>query len=190
MGRFFRWLKGKIFGTPKPPTVTPKAPDPLPPELEGKVPHVVCKQADWFTERDTEILNAAVAGLNKILATPEFKIELLKRTYSEDMGEGGQGVWNRMVKGDQLVVGDDLSDLDFKIVMYNSPFSRVVGYTYLESLVINVNRKFFSTPKYVASNILHELTHTLGYTHDYGFGPSVPYQMNEIVELLWDDLGL
>mgnify|MGYP001309311561 FL=1 len=194
MKKLWAWIKSIFHKQPVQPEPTPE-PTPIPPAptpipMPGKVPLVVCKESSWFNDFDKQVLKDAVAGLNHIFSTKQFQTELMSRTYTEDFGEGGAGIWKRMVAGDQLSPEDDLGELDFKIVMYNSPWSRVVGYTYLESIVINVNRKFFATPSSVASNIAHELMHTLGYTHDDGFDDSVPYQMNEIIDVLWEQLNL
>lgn len=189
MLRLFRWITRQIFGTAAPESVaSPVPPTSLPPELDGKVPQWEVIGAEWFTPADMDILISAINGLNTIAKHPRFKKEILGRTYLEDLGEGGQGVWNRLVSGQQLTPEDKPGVLDFKAVMYASRFSKVVGYTYLESISIWINRKFFSTPQYVASNIAHETTHQLGYTHQYSFDGTVPYQMNEIIEKLWDEL--
>lgn len=135
-------------------------------------------------------LDRAIYGLNTIFAHPRFKEEILSRTFSETNGHNSYGVWETIEKGDQLNLGDQLGIIDLKVVMYNSWFSRVIGYTYLESLTVWVNEKFFYGPKSVGSNLAHEAMHQLGFTHNGAWSTSVPYQMNEIIEKLWRELGI
>jgi hypothetical protein len=135
-------------------------------------------------------LELAIKGLNYILAHPRYKEEVEKRTYNSTKDTGLQ-VYAKQCAGDQGAIGDDLGEVEFDIALYHSRFSRVVGYTYLESLVIYVNRRFFSTPKWIASNLWHEGNHQIGYTHyEYPLAKSVSYQMNEIIEMLWDELNV
>lgn len=65
--------------------------------------------------------------------------------------------------------------------------NRVVGYRNPGSSTIHVNRKFFNgaSPCAKASNRLHEISHVLGYGHEYYDSPlrafSVPYTLNYAV---------
>lgn len=70
---------------------------------------------------------------------------------------------------------------------YYKRFSKVQGYTYPNSNVINLNWKFH---KYygtcdAAHNLIHEVSHKYGYTHDYKATvrrpKSVPYAVGRIV---------
>lgn len=143
-----------------------------------------------FSSSQKKTLDRAVWGVNQIFAHPRFKEEILSRQFTETNGLKNEGIYECIQKGDQLNLADELGVVDLKVVMYNSWFSKVVGYTYLESLTIWVNEKFFAGPKSVGSNLAHESMHQLGFKHDNYWGSSVPYQMNEIIEKLWKELGV
>lgn len=135
-------------------------------------------------------LDRGVWGDNYIFAHPRFKEEVLLTTFTETGGKTSTQVWETIEKGDQINLGDELGVIDLKIVMYNSWFSKVIGYTYVESLTIWINEKFFYGPKSVGSNLAHECMHQLGFTHNNTWSTSVPYQMNAIIEKLWKELGV
>ena len=143
-----------------------------------------------FNDYDKGIIEKATWGVNYIFTHPRFKEEILSRQFTETQGLSNQGIYDCIEKGDQLNLSDELGVLDLKLVMYNSWFSRVVGYTYLTSLTIWINAKFFAGPKSVGSNLAHEAMHQLGFTHNNYWASSVPYQMNEIIEKLWKELGV
>jgi hypothetical protein len=143
---------------------------------------------EQIPEWDRSRLRFGQEAANIILASPRFKEELLKSKMTETNGMTSQQVYDCIMKADQLNPLDKLDVLDIQIVMYNARWSGVVGYTYFESLFVWVNRKFFGTPKYVASNLIHEPTHQLGFGHGGKFSTSVPYTMNRIAEILYDEL--
>lgn len=66
--------------------------------------------------------------------------------------------------------------------------NNVVGYRNEGSSTVHANRKFFDRASLCgkASNTLHEISHILGYTHDFNRTPerpfSVPYSINYAVE--------
>lgn len=140
------------------------------------------------SQKDT--LDRGVYGDNYIFAHPRFKEEVLSRHFTETGGKNSEQIYETIQKGDQLNLADELGIIDLKIVMYNSWFSKVVGYTYLESLTIWINEKFFYGPKSVGSNLAHESMHQLGFTHNSTWSTSVPYQMNDIIEKLWKELNV
>lgn len=135
---------------------------------------------------ELEKINAAVQGLEKILNSDRFKIELLLAKMTETNGLTNQQVYDKIMAGDQVINGDEMGVLDFNLVLYRKSWSKVVGYTFTNSMTIWVNRKYFSTPKSISENIGHELMHQLGFFHNKIWSTSVPYTMNRIVGKLWD----
>lgn len=152
---------------------------------------VVVKNIKELGEWDQVRVGFAVEGLNRILASELFRAALLAEKLTETRFEGSthaltnQEVYDRIMKADQLHPLDELGVLDISVVLYRKSWSKVVGYTFFDSLSIWVNRKFFGGPCSIASNLLHESSHQLGFGHASTWATSVPYVMNKIVEKLW-----
>lgn len=162
--------------------------------MEYLHPKLKVTNIDCLGEWDQDRIRFALEGNNRIFSDPAFKEDWLKADLRETKinGEGrslsNQEVWDTLCKADQLAVGDDLGVLDFKVVMYRKSFSKVVGYTFVDSLTIWVNYRFFGHPKYIGSNLFHEGTHQLGFLHESLWAYSVPYNANRIYEKHWDRL--
>lgn len=143
-------------------------------------------------EWDQKKIEFALQGANRLIQSKQFCDFWLQAKLTETTPEGyerpltNQEVLNRILGGDQLNPLDKLNELDVKIVLYRKQYSKVVGYTFTNSLTIYMNRKFFSTPKYIASNLLHEACHQLGFLHGGIWATSVPYTANLAIESLWD----
>jgi uncharacterized protein YjaZ len=69
------------------------------------------------------------------------------------------------------------SSFDMSLEMYRRNFSRVNGYTYPNSKNVWLNRKYHSGASIcaVASNLAHEYSHKIGFSHDYKPNKSRPY---------------
>jgi len=73
-------------------------------------------------------------------------------------------------------------------------FKNVIGYTKLNTKYIYVNTKFFDgrITKLIGSNIVHEQSHKLGFSHDFRNTKdrefSVSYQLNKAYEAAYDIL--
>lgn len=136
---------------------------------------------DWDKVR----VGFALKGLNRILELPAFKLAVLDAKFTETNGLSNLQVYEKIMEGDQLSPLDKKGVLDIQVVLYRKAWSRVVGYTYENGLTIWVNRKYFGDARSIASNLLHESTHQLGFYHNSVWASSVPYTMNRIVEDLW-----
>jgi hypothetical protein len=143
---------------------------------------------EQIPEWDRSRLKFGQEAANIILASPRFKEELLKSKMTETNGMTSQQVYDCIMKADQLHPADKLGVLDIQAIMYYARWSGVVGYTYFNELKIWINRKFFGSPKYIQSNLIHESIHQLGFGHGGIFSTSVPYTMNRISEKLYDEL--
>ncbi len=203
--RFFARLFGKkpapvVVEEPKP---EPPKPDPIPeppkpePTPTEPVPHPgflienLEEMSEWYRLRLMRGMNI----LQYILADPRTKERWLTYKLKENQLKTNAEIWDMWVKGDQISgEKDDVYGVtDIKVIMYRSTFSNgVVGYTYLESLFVWVNSRYFSTEKYVASNLGHEaLGHQYGFTHTIAdYQSTVPWQINKLIEECYDAYNL
>lgn len=124
------------------------------------------------SEVDADALSKARALILQVCATPLFAGKLLAATLTETQGKTN------------LQVLSDITEMDLTISvnLYSSWWSHVIGYTYFATNTIHVNRKYFHGTVSIASNLLHECSHILGYTHDQVWATSVPYTLNRIFE--------
>lgn len=148
---------------------------------------VVTNLADLH-EWDAKRIEFALLGANRILASAEFKAKLLAATLTETNGLTNQGVYDCIMAADQLNPTDKKGELDVQVLLYRKSWSKVVGYTFVDSLSIWVNRKFFGGPCNIASNLVHESSHQLGFLHQGRWSTTVPYTLNRIVEEIWPKL--
>ena len=140
---------------------------------------------DQMHEWDAERIRFALEGINRILVSPMFEAEWLQAKLTETEGLNNRQVYDRIVGADALSPLDKVGVLDVEVILYRKAWSKVVGYTFFNAVTIWVNRKFFGGPENIASNLLHESTHQLGFGHAGHWATTVPYTANRIVEKLW-----
>lgn len=140
------------------------------------------------TAEEKKKIEDAVVLLNKILASDDFKTEVLAHKYpvyktvktgwfrsktTTEWKSGFAGDVSAKYVLDALENGKEVTsetidkELDLHITMY-SKWGKVVGHTTpWESIKIYVNRKFFGgNPIWdVSANFLHEMGHQLGFYH-------------------------
>lgn len=136
-------------------------------------------------EWDAERIRFALEGVNRILASPMFGAEWLQAKLTETEGLTNQQVLDKILGADALSPLDKVGVLDVDVILYRKAWSKVVGYTFFNAVTIWVNRRFFGDACSIASNLLHESTHQLGFGHARSWATTVPYQANRIVEKLW-----
>ena len=193
--RLFRRKRPSPAPEPVPAPPAPPPPPPAPPPSPGApCPRYRIDNLDEMGSWDRERLERAEAILNRILAHPLTRPRWNTYELVESNGLSNSEIWDLWVRGDQLADDheDELSVTDVKIVMYHNRFSSGVGYTYLESLIVWINRKFFSTDKGRASNLGHEaLGHQYGFTHTVrDYLKTVPWRVNQLIEEMYDELEL
>lgn len=141
-----------------------------------------------FSKADLAKIDAAVCLLDTILNTKMFRDEFLKEKMTETNGKTNAEILDHLLSGDcQFTDADGMIDL--KLVMYYKRWSKVVGYFDGTPFTIFINRKFFSSHIDIASNLLHEYFHLMGYSHYERFETSVPYTANRVFERCVERIG-
>lgn len=131
------------------------------------------------TPDDTELLEQAVALISEVTATKRFADLLMAAPLTETQGKANA----------QVLQDIDCARLQVSINLYDSWWSKVIGWTTLQGNIIHVNRKYFHGVVSIASNLLHEGSHILGYTHNGVWATSVPYTLNRIFEQVCMELN-
>lgn len=109
-----------------------------------------------FDKKRAMKIRTACALLERIINTPDFKEFCM-----------ANNIWDKLEKGLQPTETTPDFEIDVNAILYKSR-NKVVGYTYLNSIYIWINQKFFDKFNYVqiAQNIFHETLHQiLQYSH-------------------------
>lgn len=198
--RFINWLK-RLFGfgyvqnkvpesTQADKTEGESTPIDSPSVESGVKLKVKILDTSGFTASDLEKIKRAEEIVYQVVNSDLYKEEFLKANFTETKGKTNQEILNELLSGDcQFTDADGV--MDIKLVMYYKRYSSVVGYFDGTPLTIFMNRKFFSTPLSIASNLWHEYIHIVGYSHYEVFETSVPYLAgNTIFESVANKLNL
>lgn len=149
-----------------------------------------------YTKPQKEKLIKAQSIIERVFNSKEYK-ELVSnhafnqsKSFFENQKLTNDQIYNKLFLGAETLNPIENNQMDLTVTMYNSKFTSTVGYTYPSSMVVFTNLKFhqYLTPCRVASNLVHEWTHKIGFTHspkwtkdrDY----TVPYAHNMIIESL------
>jgi hypothetical protein len=144
---------------------------------------------EGFTVPELEVVSQAEALLAKVMDSDSFRDKVLAADFTETNGMTNQEIYDCLLEGNHYFCQPS-GTIRLNLVMYMEPHSRVIGYTYLESITTYINRKFFATPVSIASNLIHEYSHILGFTHRGNWSTSIPYTLNRIFEACCAELGL
>lgn len=145
-----------------------------------------CDLFQGYTVDEITTARKAIDLLNEAINSEKFHNMVI---YSQFSGTSD----SPLIILDRLLSGADRYDprvdyvINLRLVMYSRWWSRVVGYVIDGDRTIYTNRKFFPRNEwnavYFASNLLHEYTHLVGYSHRNAKDhTSVPYMMNSIFE--------
>lgn len=146
---------------------------------------VVVHSRKNFSPAEVAKHETAMKMLEVVLNSVEFKYRLLDRKLVRTNGMTNLQVYELIMTGAEKLAPDSDYEMDLWVDMYQSNFSKVIGYTTPKELWTHLNRKFFSGYSYaeIACNAFHEWLHKIGFDHvsakDYD---SVPYALGYLVE--------
>lgn len=129
-----------------------------------------------YTKEDRAMLDKAFVLLNTTVNSDDFQQNFLNAHFTET-----QGKTNREILRDLLLGLDNAGHIDLIMVEYDNPKSEIIGYMY-ENVpqIVYQNHKYMLNEYVMASNVLHETMHHLGYEHEKAWRTSVPYKAQEV----------
>lgn len=140
-------------------------------------------------------LDQAEKLIDLVMNSKEYEEEVLNfthkgvKTFYSNNGLTNAQIYEKLYAGAEALIPAVNYQLDLKVTMYYSN-NKTVGYTYPSSMIVNTNWKFHKNyqPCRIASNIVHEWTHKMGFGHSSNYTSNrdftVPYGHNDIIERL------
>lgn len=192
----FNFLR-RLFGLNK--SVPVQIPEPVKPDRVIVTPvepgepiklRVKILDTSGFSKSDLEKIKKAEDIIEVVVNSAAYAFDFLDAKFTETNGDSNKKILDTLLSGDCQFTDAD-GTMDLKLIMYYKRYSGVVGYFDGTPFSIFINRKFFSTPLSIASNLLHEYFHMIGYSHYGVFDTSVPYLGgNTIFERVAIKLGM
>ena len=126
-----------------------------------------------FTPQQENTIKLAWGIMDTVLNHDFFRHRLLQEKMSETKGLTPQEVWETITGG----------DWNIHVVGYRPWhwWSKVVGY-FSGGDKIFINTRKMGSPLSVASLLVHENSHRLGFHHRFHWYSSVPYTLNRVFE--------
>jgi hypothetical protein len=147
-----------------------------------------------FSKAGKDKLEASFELIEKVVNSEEFKERFInflnkegERSFKSNKGLTNEEIYEQFMAGRELLLPDSVGEMNFYLKLYNKRFSNVLGWTDRKSHTIHINNKFFKNfkPHQVASNLVHEWLHKLGYSHTTAKEhDSVPYGIGYLVREL------
>lgn len=137
----------------------------------------------------------AIEMIKKVVASEEFKKAVLNHTYNgsktyvDNRGFSNATIYQKLLDGAETLKPTKNNAIDMEVELYYAN-NTTVGYTYANSKRVWVNRKYFDTNAVssVASNLVHEWLHKLGFGHSVAYNAardySVPYAIGRMVRTI------
>lgn len=149
-----------------------------------------------FTPEQTEKYNKALEIVKLVVATEEFRSQVLNHTYGGlKTFANNKGLSNAQIYQSILEAAEGLhpaknNAIDLEVQLYYEN-NNVVGYTNPSTPRIWVNTKYFDTylPNSVAANLFHEWLHKIGYAHDSSATVQRPYSVPYAVGYMVGNIG-
>ncbi len=159
---------------------------------ETKTLKVVGMSIKGFDTTSRLKINSAFNVLEKVVNSEEFKDRVInfkntkgERAFASNKGLTNEEIYDIFMEGKETLQQDTAGEMNFFLKLYNSWWSRVIGYTSPDVNLININWKYFKTyrPSDVAGNLAHEWTHKIGFDHQSAAEhDSAPYAIGYIVD--------
>jgi hypothetical protein len=149
---------------------------------------------DFFqtTPSDEKKFDEAIEMIKRVVSSSEFKERVLNHTYNgvktfvDNRGLSNFQIYKMIIEGAEILNKMKNNTLDMEVELYYAD-SSTVGYTISNSPRVWVNTKYFYVYPIsgVASNLMHEWLHKLGFRHASVYSPSrdysVPYAIGRMV---------
>lgn len=139
------------------------------------------KLDNFDATQEDKVLQAADL-IKKVVATEEFKNEILNHTYNgkkmfvDNGGLSNAEIYKKILEGsEKLRPGtDNEMDLDLEVFRRSDD---TVGYTFPNVIKVWMNAKFLNknAAYKVTTNMMHEWLHKLGFKHSRNRTPSRPF---------------
>lgn len=148
-----------------------------------------------YTEVQQQNLLKASELIKKIFNSAEYKKEVIEFTFkgekkfNENQNKTNDQIYEHLMGGSENLLPEKNNQMDLTVKMYYS-WKSTIGYTYPTEMIVYTNSKFHKnfSPCEIASNLVHEWTHKMGYTHSMKWNRdrdfTVPYGHNTIVKKL------
>jgi len=147
-----------------------------------------------FNQTQEEKLLDAIELIKKVIASEEFKNEVLNFSYAGkkqyvDTNLSNAEVYKKILEGAEKLRPKKNNSLDITLKLYNES-QNVIGYTLPSVNIVWMNTKYFNkfTPADVTGNLIHEWLHKLGFKHDFQRTKrrpfSVPYAIGYLMKSL------
>jgi hypothetical protein len=162
---------------------------PIGPEYPIKNPEKVFTakiKATNYTAAQQAKLDKAMAAIEKVVNSPEWKNRVVNNTYNKkatpfdsNKGLSNEQIFEKLFAGAESLIPAVNYQMDLTVTMYYKSNS-VVGYTTPSSMIVNTNSKFhdkFDACE-ISGNLYHEWTHKMGFDHASAKSyNSVPYSL-------------
>jgi hypothetical protein len=144
------------------------------------------------TVTQEEKFNKALEVIKNVIATEEFRTRVINHTYSgiktfvDNGGFTNSQIYQMILEGAETLRPLKNNTMDMGVETYYAS-TTTIGYTYPNSTQIWVNTKYFNTNTVaqVASNLMHEWLHKLGFKHATYYSTSrdysVPYAIGRMI---------
>lgn len=182
--------------------ITEETPPPVACQLPEQDPEaglsIDIKMRDFTQEQEEKMLKA-VERIKIAINSTKFKEKILNHKYKDEFtfvdnaGLSNEEIYKKIMEGAEILTPELDYEIDVDVTMYYKR-SSTVGYTYPNTTRTWVNSRFFNnyTLGEVASNVVHEWTHKLGFEHDFNNNSarpySVPYAVGEIIEEIIEEM--
>ena len=149
---------------------------------------------NYNTVQQQKLLKASEL-IKKIFNSKEYRKEVIEFTFNgekkfhDNQNRTNEEIYDHLISGAEILIPVKNNQMDLTVKMYYS-WRSTVGYTYPSEMTVYTNSKFHNNFGVceIASNLVHEWTHKMGYSHSKKWNKArdytVPYGHNTIIEKL------